>query len=132
MNTLPLARYGPFKIAGFSRQKKVRIPHTGIYFCPIIDLWYRKNGKPDYREYNLRGPVPWYRRPSFSDRGPFEFGGLVTCKGWSPVNLAYYACLDCVEESFERGPGDQLSGWYCAAAPWIYYSGNISNGPVCH
>jgi hypothetical protein len=126
MSTLSFDRRGPFRITG--------ITFLTIYLnvSPYCYYWYLDDY--DTPDSCLSGhSVPWiyysgnYRKTALADRGPFEFGGLVSFKGWSPVNIAYYSCSDCVEEAHERGPGDQLTGWYCAETPWIYYSGNISN-----
>lgn len=124
MITLPFARRGPFKIAG-----KIDRYHWDKPSPRLLGVFWVvpfNSSKPDFGFYN------WYRKPSLADRGPFEFGGLVTCKGWSPVIMAYYSCVDCVEDALERGPGDELTGWYCAATRWIYYSRNISTANTCH
>jgi hypothetical protein len=127
MNNLPLARRGPFRIAGFSYKKRLAA-FTGLCFCPLAELQYQRDGKPIYWISKQRGPVPWYRKLSFKDRGPFAL------KGWCPLPQRMGPVIWVFWLRVHRFSRDPMryagaTGW---TAPWIYYSGNISNGPICH
>lgn len=118
------ARTSPFRIIGTIDRYHWYRPRPSL-----MVLYWRV-------PYNYREPefgfAEWGKRFPLRYRGPFEFGGLVTAyKEICVLRQAYYSCVDCVETSSERGPGDQLTGWFCAVTPWIYYSRNISNEPVC-
>jgi hypothetical protein len=64
-------------------------------------------------------------------RGPYSFTGVHYGYYLQPLTFAHFAIKSEI--------GYTSSGRPCYVhtdidrrAPWIYYSGNISNGPICH
>lgn len=136
MANLPLVQRGPFKVAHFSAIFYLFVQHA-VPVLPLgrqsygvgIDLGFNKYGSR-YTKVFWPSAIMWHRKSAFAVRAPFRLWGMWCYKAEHSVfsfvltgSLAYWA---------DRGRFS-LSEVFAEIdrAPWIYYSGNISNGPVC-
>lgn len=131
MANLPLAQRGPFRITGkvYPWNLSHSIPRLDVEFswlrCPF-------HGWPCLWDCG-KGRVTFYRKPSLADRSPFILYGLSYQLGFrmQPDPLP---CIDVwflkVDDIRKRGLTGAFRSGLWSSAVWIYYSGNISNGPV--
>src|ERR1700735_1970037 len=126
MTNLSFARRGPFRIAHFSAIGYIFSPPA----WPLQQCHYMVGIRYSHTLVKWSGfiAMSWHRKPSRSDRGPFDLYGLIKQTGfelYTPFPLTYTTFI-LVRDIRKMGLTGAflLTKW--STTHWIYYSRNIS------
>lgn len=126
MINLPFSARGPFRIPN---QNLVWVRFPAV-LAPFAKCWFMYADLYFGPLLKVHGPlaVPWYRKPSLNDCGPFRFYG----RAYNPSQFghprvfiyAFFWKWNWANGKYYRG--------LAKLTPWIYYSRNISTEVTCH